>query len=114
MRDELTDRYGKPPKVFESLFDVARLREKARALGISEIIGQGRKLRISKIDPAESVQLRISRIYPGAQYRPMLNAYTIPTPFEGSMGSGPMESDEVLRWTEQLLDDLAWSAKPVK
>ena len=114
LRDELTDRYGKPPKVFESLFDVARLREKARALGISEIIGQGRKLRISKIDPAESVQLRISRIYPGAQYRPMLNAYTIPTPFEGSMGSGPMESDEVLRWTEQLLDDLAWSAKPVK
>ena len=97
LRDELTDRYGKPPKVFESLFDVARLREKARALGISEIIGQGRKLRISKIDPAESVQLRISRIYPGAQYRPMLNAYTIPTPFEGSMGSGPMESDEVLR-----------------
>lgn len=112
LRDELTDRYGKPPQVFESLFDVARLREKARALGISEIIGQGRKLRVSKIDPPESVQLRMSRIYPGAQYRPLTHMYTIPTPFEGSMGSGPMDSDAVLRWTEQLLDDLAWQHKP--
>lgn len=112
LRDELTDRYGKPPQVFESLFDVARLREKACALGISEIIGQGRKLRVSKIDPPESVQLRMSRIYPGAQYRPLTHMYTIPTPFEGSMGSGPMDSDAVLRWTEQLLDDLAWQHKP--
>ena len=39
LRDELTDRYGKPPVDFEALFDVARLRFKARKLGITEIIG---------------------------------------------------------------------------
>ena len=56
LRDELTDRYGKPPVDFEALFDVARLRFKARKLGISEIIAQGRNVRVSKFEPRESVQ----------------------------------------------------------
>ena len=34
LRDELTDRYGKPPVDFEALFDVARLRFKARKLAL--------------------------------------------------------------------------------
>ena len=54
LRDELTDRYGKPPVEFETLFDVARLRFKARKLGISEIIAQGRNVRVrssSRVNP---------------------------------------------------------------
>ncbi len=111
LREELTDRYGQPPQVFTSLFDIARLRARARDLGITEIVGQGRKLRVGKINPPESVRMRIERIYKGAQYRPLTETYTIPTPFEGSLGSAPMGSDAVLKWTEQLLDDLAWTPK---
>ncbi|OZG68941.1 transcription-repair coupling factor [Bifidobacterium eulemuris] len=112
LREELTDRYGKPPEAFETLFDVARLRNKARALGISEIIGQSGKVRVSKITPPESVQMRITRIYKTVQYRPLTQTLIINAPFAGSLGSGPMSSAEVVRWADQLLDDLAWKPAP--
>ncbi|MBM6699076.1 transcription-repair coupling factor [Bifidobacterium pullorum subsp. saeculare] len=108
LAEELTDRYGKPPKEFETLFDVARLRMRARALGISEIIAQGRNVRVAKIDPPESLQMRISRIYKGAQYRPVTHQWLIPAPFAGSLGAAPMPPEGVVQWTFDLLDDLAW------
>ena len=114
IREELTDRYGKPPAELDMLFEVARLRSRARELGLSELVMQGRNLRVGKIEPKESVQLRIARIYKGVQYRPLTHQYLIPTPFQGSMGSGPMNDDDVLAWTNQLLDDLTWTPKARK
>ncbi|MGN0108798.1 MAG: transcription-repair coupling factor, partial [Bifidobacterium sp.] len=111
VRDELTDRYGKPPVELDSLFAVARLRNKARDLGITEIIAQGRNVRIRGIEPAESLMMRLQRIYPGAQYRPLTRTLTIPAPFAGSLGSGPMPGDQVIAWTNQLLDDLQWKPR---
>ncbi|KAB8301691.1 transcription-repair coupling factor [Bifidobacterium apri] len=113
VRDELTDRYGKPPVELDSLFAVARLRNKARDLGITEIIAQGRNVRIRGIEPAESMMMRLQRIYPGAQYRPLTRTLTIPAPFAGSLGSGPMPGDQVIAWTNQLLDDLQWKPRAV-
>lgn len=112
LHDELTDRYGVPPSEFAALFAVARLRNHARAMGLSDIIAQGKSVRVGKFDPPESLQMRMSRIYPGAQYRPVTHMMTIPAPFAGSLGSKPMDSDEVLAWTQQLLDDLSWTAQP--
>ena len=108
LRDELTDRYGDPPDQFEALFDVARLRNRARNLRISEIAAQGRNVRVRPIDPPESLQLRLSRIYRGSRYRPVTHTLLVPAPFAGSMGSKPMRPDEVLGWADQLLKDLAW------
>ncbi|WP_236630792.1 transcription-repair coupling factor [Bifidobacterium aemilianum] len=107
--EELTDRYGKPPQEFESLFDVARLRNKARAMGISEIAGQGSKVRVGKIDPPESLVMRMNRIYPGCQYRALTHTLLVPAPFSGSLGSKPMDSREIVEWTGQLLEDLSWT-----
>lgn len=107
LREELADRYGTPPEVLDSLFDIARLRRMAQSLGITEIIGQAGKLRISGYEPPESVQMRISRIYKGAQWRPLTSTYTIPTPFAGSLGSAPMDSRQVIAWVRQLLEDLS-------
>lgn len=111
VRDELTDRYGEPPAELDSLFAIARLRNKARDLGITEIIAQGRNVRIRGIEPAESLMMRLQRIYRGSQYRPLTHTLTIPTPFAGSLGSGPMPGDQVIAWTNQLLDDLQWKPR---
>ena len=108
LKEELTDRYGKPPVEFETLFDVARLKFKARELGVSEILAQSNRVRIGRIDPPESIQMRMTRIYKGTQYRPVTHQLIVPTPFTGSLGQGPMSSDQVVLWTNQLLDDLAW------
>ncbi|MBT1176287.1 transcription-repair coupling factor [Bifidobacterium callimiconis] len=112
LREELTDRYGTPPAQLDTLFAVARLRARARAMGLEEIVTQGRNVRVGRIDPLESVAMRMARIYKGLQYRPLTHQYLIQTPFQGSMGSGPMDSQGVLDWTNQLLDDLSWRHRP--
>ena len=114
LEEELTDRYGKSPVEFETLFDVARLKFKARKLGISEILAQSNRVRIGRIDPPESIQMRMGRIYKGTQYRPVTHQLIVPTPFTGSLGQGPMSSDQVVLWTNQLLDDLAWTPSSSK
>ncbi|KFJ06593.1 transcription-repair coupling factor [Bifidobacterium thermophilum] len=111
VRDELTDRYGEPPAELDSLFAIARLRNKARDLGITEIIAQGRNVRIRGLEPSESLMMRLQRIYRGSQYRPLTHTLTIPAPFAGSLGSGPMPGDQVIAWTNQLLDDLQWKPR---
>lgn len=109
LREELTDRYGTPPEQFDALFDIARLKFKARKLGISEILAQSNRVRIGRIDPPDSVQLRIARIYKGSQYRPVTHQFFIPAPFAGLLGSKPMTSREVVAWANQLLDDFAFT-----
>lgn len=106
--EELTDRYGEPPQQLHTLVRVAQLRLRAQSMGLEDVVVQGRFLRVGPIDPQESVKLRMARIYKGLQYRPVTHMYMIPTPFQGSMGSGPMSSDEVMAFTDQLLDDLTW------
>lgn len=108
LREELVDRYGEPPQDLEMLFEVARLRNRASAIGISEIIAQGRNVRIGRIDPPESLQMRLSRIYRGTQYKPVTHTLLIPAPFAGSLGAGPMNAEEVLSWTQHLMEDLEW------
>jgi transcription-repair coupling factor (superfamily II helicase) len=112
LSEELADRYGKLPEELGVLFDIARLREQAMALGITEIIAQGRNVRVARIDPPESVMMRLQRIYSGCQYRPVTHTLLIPAPFAGSLGSSAMDSQTVVEWVNQLLDDLAWKPSP--
>ena len=114
LNEELTDRYGKPPVEFETLFDVARLKFKARKLGISEILAQSNRVRVGRIDPPESVQMRMARIYKGSQYRPVTHQLLVPAPFNGSLGKPPMTSDQIVLWANQLLDDLTYRISPRK
>ncbi|MEK0306519.1 transcription-repair coupling factor [Bifidobacterium favimelis] len=107
--EELSDRYGRPPAEFDTLFGVARLRFKARALGIAEMASQGGRVRVSPLDMPESLQARISRIYKGSRYRPVTHTLLVPAPFAGSLGQEAMDSGQVLQWADQLLDDLSWN-----
>lgn len=109
LHEELADRYGQPPAEFNTLFAVARLRSKARALGITEIICQGNRIRLRPLDMPESLQTRIGRMYKGSRFRPLIHTLMVPAPFAGSYGSAPMDSTQVVQWVDQLLDDLGWA-----
>ncbi|RFT40144.1 hypothetical protein CG397_04355, partial [Gardnerella vaginalis] len=52
--NELSDRYGNPPKSLQTLFDVARLRFKAKQMGVNQISMQGKTVRVIGVDPAQS------------------------------------------------------------
>ncbi|WP_420838203.1 transcription-repair coupling factor [Bifidobacterium santillanense] len=109
LAEELVDRYGPLPEEFEMLFGVARLKFKARKLGISEILAQSNRLRVGRVDPPESILMRMSRIYKGFQYRPVTHQMIIPTPFAGTLGGKPMPGEQVMDWVSDLLNDLAWT-----
>ncbi len=108
LREELTDRYGASPQELDDLFAIARIRARARDLGVEEIASQGAKVRVRPIDVPDSVMMRLERIYRGTQYRPVTRTLLVPAPFGGSLGSTPMDSASVIRWVDALLDDVMW------
>jgi transcription-repair coupling factor (superfamily II helicase) len=94
--DELTDRYGEPPEQVQNLIAVSKLRRKAQKAGLSEVVVMGDKLRIAPADLADSIQVRLQRMYPGSRYHAAAAAVLVPLP--------PSPSDaELIAWTDSLL-----------
>lgn len=113
VREELEDRYGAIPQQVRLLFEVARLRQEAGKIGITEISALGSRVRFAKIDPAESVRMRMSRIYRGFLYRPVTHTVLIPAPFQRSeQAAESFDPQGVIEWVEQVLQDFQWKHEP--
>ena len=69
VKEELTDRFGPLPVEAENLMQVAHLRVLAKSFGLTEVVLQGKNLRIAPVLLPESAQLRLARIYPGSLYK---------------------------------------------
>ena len=99
--EELTDRYGSPPQAVESLLAVARLRVRARAAGVGEIVLAGPRVRFHPADPPESRQLRLTRLHPGTLVKPAVRTILVPRPPAGSTSDA-----DLVEWVRGLLDIL--------
>ena len=78
--DELTDRYGNPPSPVTTLVQVTGLRRLAQARGLSEVLVMGSKLRVVGPPLPDSLQVRLSRIYPRSSYMAPARVVLIPLP----------------------------------
>ncbi|GIH09931.1 transcription-repair-coupling factor [Rhizocola hellebori] len=107
---EVTDRYGEPPAQVANLVAVARLRLLARRYGLSEISLQGKHVRFSPIELADSKQLRLKRYHPDAVYKTATNQISVPAPMTRRVGGEPMRDQALLDWCAQLLRDLLGEA----
>ena len=103
MREEMTDRYGVPPANVQLLFTVAKLRMAARALGIKEIVAQGRFVRFAPISLADSQMLRIKRLHPGTVIKPAVRQILVPAPKGEKLGQGALHDEPLAQWVAQLL-----------
>jgi transcription-repair coupling factor (superfamily II helicase) len=109
--DELTDRYGEPPEPVRNLLAVAAFRQECRAFGVGDVALSGAGIRITPADLPDSAQLRLTRLYPKAQYRPAARAMILPRPVVGGrMGGAPLRDVALLDWCTKLLADVL---KPV-
>ncbi len=116
VRAELADRYGEPPLPVQQLLAVAQLRILARRAGLTEITTQGSQVKFAPVELRESQQLRLNRLYPGAQIRPAIRAVTVPKPMTARVGGQPLRDGQVLDWVQDLiaavlLDDIAPAAR---
>jgi transcription-repair coupling factor (superfamily II helicase) len=109
--DELTDRYGEPPQPVRNLLAVAAFRQECRAFGVGDVALSGTGIRITPADLPDSAQMRLTRLYPKAQYRPAAQAMILPRPVEGGrIGGAPLRDVALLDWCTKLLADVL---KPV-
>jgi transcription-repair coupling factor (superfamily II helicase) len=82
--DELTDRYGTPPRAVLNLLEVARLRARARRAGLTDITQQGNHIRFAPVELPESRQVRAQRLYPRTLLKPAVRTMLVPVPKVGS------------------------------
>ena len=94
--EELTDRYGEPPTQVQNLVAVSRLRRHAQKAGLGEVVVMGDKLRVAPANLADSIQVRLQRMYPGAKYHAAASAAIIPLP------SDPTD-EQLIEWTTALM-----------
>ncbi|WP_010534312.1 transcription-repair coupling factor [Brachybacterium squillarum] len=113
IRAELTDRYGEPPAPVQLLLDVAAFRIAARAAGIDEIQAQGKMIRFAHLEPADSVAMRMKRLYPGTMLKPALRQVLVPRPTTSRFGGTELRDQELLAWAREVIGVLVPASAPV-
>lgn len=106
IREELIDRYGPIPQQVELIFTLSKLREKARDIGLEEVIGQGKYIRFSPVELPDSKALRLKRLYPGSIIKPALRQILVPTPTDNSIGENKIHDDALVQWVDTLIDTI--------
>jgi transcription-repair coupling factor (superfamily II helicase) len=106
VRDELLDRYGPLPGPAEALLAVAAFRLEAKRKGIHEVVPAGSMVRFAPAQLPDSMQLRLARLYPGAQYRKATDVLLVPRPMTRPIGGQPVADAELLAWAHKVITDL--------
>ncbi|HET6856409.1 MAG TPA: transcription-repair coupling factor [Streptomyces sp.] len=109
---ELVDRYGELPLPAKNLIDVARFRVGAREAGLSDVALQGNFIKFSPAQLPESKLMRLTRMYPGAQSKPALDAVLIPKPKTARIGGRDLQDAEILEWANGVIRNI-FSDAPV-
>ena len=105
--DEMVDRFGPLPKEVEHLLAVARLRNQARTAGVSEILTQGTRIKFHPVELPDSKQVRLKRLYPGANFRAAAKTLQVPMPRESKAINSPnLRDTDLLQWVADFLTDM--------
>lgn len=111
IRVELIDRFGELPIEAETLLGVASLRAMAKAAKLTEVVIQGKFLRLAPLTLPESKQLRLSRLYPGSLYKSatsmVLVALKKADSWNPSESRAPIVDTSLLAWTTEAVNQLS-------
>ena len=109
--EELVDRFGELPDPAKNLIAVARIRGFAKSLGLTEVVLQGKYLKLAPIELAESAQVRTMRVFPGTLIKPATKSVMVAkgTPLNLQLNS-PADTDvgdtSTLSWALDVLKTL--------
>ncbi|MEV0614939.1 transcription-repair coupling factor [Nonomuraea sp. NPDC050404] len=104
VREELTDRYGKPPAEVDNLLEVARFRIRARAAGLTDVTLQGQNIKFGPARLKESQQVRLDRLYKKAIYKQAAETLLVPVPKTKPLGGQPLRDLDLLKWCGDLVE----------
>ena len=115
IRAELIDRFGELPDEAVALLGVAQLRAVAKIAKLTEVVVQGKFLRLAPLTLPESVQLRLSRLYPGSLYKAatstVLVALTKGPAWNPSQNEPEIVDTSLLPWVVEAVNQLSQAPK---
>ena len=104
---ELEDRFGELPEPAQSLIEVARVRTLAKAKNLTEVVWQGKFLKVAPIVLPESAQLRLLRIYPGSLVKQATSSLLVARDAAPNwLENASVGDTSVLSWTIEVLNNL--------
>ncbi|WP_214415898.1 transcription-repair coupling factor [Sphaerisporangium fuscum] len=104
VREELVDRYGRPPQEVDNLLEVARFRVHARKAGLTDVALQGQHIRFAPVRLRESQQVRLDRLYPKSIYKVAAETLLVPVPKTRPLGGQPLRDLDLLKWCSDLVE----------
>jgi len=105
--EELVDRFGELPEAAHTLIDVARLRVRAKQLGLTEVVLQGKFLKLAPVSLPESLQLRLTRMYPGSLIKSATESILVARAAGPNWQvSGDLVDTSILPWTMEVLNSI--------
>ena len=102
--EELVDRFGELPAEAQTLMQIAHIRAFAKGQGLTEVMVQGKYLKLAPVVMPESVELKIMRTYPGtvvkAATRSLLVARNLAPNW---LDDGEVGDTSIIQWTAEVL-----------
>jgi transcription-repair coupling factor (superfamily II helicase) len=108
IKEELVDRFGSLPHEAQALLQVAKLRTFVKAHGITDFAVQGRYVKVAPLQPSESLELKINRLYPGSIVKSVTKVVMIARPQSAAWESVADEIGDtsLLDWAFELAQTL--------
>ena len=111
IESELLDRFGELPEEAKALLGVAALRAQAKAVKLTEVVVQGKFLRLAPLVLPESRQLRLTRLYPGSLYKGAASTVLVALPkaatWNPSQIAPQIVDTSLLAWVAQAITQLS-------
>ena len=105
--EELVDRFGELPVEASTLIEVAQLRVRAKQLGLSEVVIQGKFLKLAPVTLPESLQLRLMRMYPGSLIKAATESIMVARAATPNwQAGGDLGDTSILPWTMEVLNSI--------
>jgi transcription-repair coupling factor (superfamily II helicase) len=107
IREELVDRFGELPEPAEELMKLAALRVRAKGYGLTEVVLQGKFLRLSPLTLPDSIVMRLNRVYPGSIVKTANETVLVARSAAPNwIGGGDVGDTLVLPWTVEVIDTI--------
>ncbi len=112
IRAELVDRFGELPEDAVNLMSVAHLRTLAKSFGLTEVVLQGKFLRLAPLTLPDSAIMRLNRIYPGSIVKVATSSVLVArTGTPNWIAGGEIVDTSVLPWTIEVLTSIVAPTK---
>ena len=107
IREELLDRFGPLPEPAENLMAVAALRTMAKSFGLTEVVLQGKFLRLSPLNLPDSAVMRLNRIYPGSLVKGTVATVLVARASAPNwIGGADIGDTSALSWATEVLNSI--------